>query len=190
MGSGALHVRRPSKLTKNLREITSFLTVLCSLCPSTHPAFIRADYADTEPTEDLLTWTHPHLESPSTASSNANAVIFTEAENLAMLRLPRKECKRIYNFLAKNDDNSSFFFLFLIYRSDLTSRNTQSLPDPPDPPLRLRLRRTHNAARPNTRKRMDDRSAHTSFLRARPTSILSSFPTYPETNEERLGTGL
>jgi hypothetical protein len=54
--------------------------------------FIRADFADNEQIEELLAWTHPHLGSSSAAPS-PNAVIFTEAENLAMLRLPRKECK-------------------------------------------------------------------------------------------------
>jgi protein SHQ1 len=48
--------------------------------------FIRADFSDNEQIEDLIAWTHPHLESLSTP------VLFTEAENATMLRLPRKEC--------------------------------------------------------------------------------------------------
>ncbi|KAI9508836.1 SHQ1-domain-containing protein [Russula earlei] len=50
-----------------------------------NPEHYMADYADNEQMEELLAWTHPHLESPSTS------VVFTEAENAAMLRLPRKE---------------------------------------------------------------------------------------------------
>jgi hypothetical protein len=45
--------------------------------------------------EELLAWTHSHLESSSAAPS-PNAVNFTEAKNLAMLHLPRKECKNAY----------------------------------------------------------------------------------------------
>ena len=40
----------------------------------------RADYADPETIEELLEWEHPHLAAPVVAP-------FTEAENLAMLRL-------------------------------------------------------------------------------------------------------
>jgi len=55
---------------------------------SPHPVFfIRADFADNEQIEELIVWAHPHLESPS-----ATGVVFTEAENATMLRLPRKEC--------------------------------------------------------------------------------------------------
>jgi hypothetical protein len=58
-------------------------------CQSTHTCFTRSDFADNEQIEELLAWTHPHLESPS---AGGGGVIFTEAENAAMLRLPRKEC--------------------------------------------------------------------------------------------------
>jgi len=89
MGSGTLHVRPPSNVKKR---------VPCSLHhrSSTRLTFIRADFADNEQIEGLLAWTHPHLELSSAAPSPDDAVIFTEAENLAMLRLPRKECKNAH----------------------------------------------------------------------------------------------
>ncbi|THH08268.1 hypothetical protein EW146_g9049, partial [Bondarzewia mesenterica] len=43
-----------------------------------------ADYADTETIDELLAWKHPHLASPEIPP-------FSDAENLSMLRLPRKE---------------------------------------------------------------------------------------------------
>jgi protein SHQ1 len=49
----------------------------------------RADFADSEQIEELLAWTHPYLD-PS--SSSVGDVVFTEAENATMLRLPRREC--------------------------------------------------------------------------------------------------
>jgi protein SHQ1 len=52
----------------------------------------RADFADTEQIEELLAWTHPHLKSAADDGAAHPAIIFTEAENAAMLRLPRKEC--------------------------------------------------------------------------------------------------
>lgn len=48
-----------------------------------HP---RADYADDSYIQELLHWTHPHLH-PTPAD-----VEFTDAEQLAMLNLPRREC--------------------------------------------------------------------------------------------------
>lgn len=86
MGSGTLHVRRtffPKVTIKSLHYLS---------------CFIRADFADNEQIEELLAWTHPHLESPSAAPSS---VVFTEAENAAMLRLPRKECKCISSYFQK-----------------------------------------------------------------------------------------
>jgi hypothetical protein len=115
MGSGALHVRRPSNGKK--------IGIPCSLHHrlSTHPTFIRADFADNEQIEELLAWTHPHLESSSSAAPRPNAVIFTEAENLAMLRLPRKECKNAYTIFIFDDDNNNSSTSY--YRPSLTSRS-------------------------------------------------------------------
>lgn len=81
------------------------------------PTFIRADFADHEQIEELLTWTHPHLESSPTAPG-PYAVIFTEAENLAMLRLPRKECKDTYTIFHFRDGNNNSKHSLII---DLTS---------------------------------------------------------------------
>lgn len=52
---------------------------------------IRADFSDNEQIEELIAWTHPHLDSPSTP-----VLVFTEAENATMLRLPRKECRHTH----------------------------------------------------------------------------------------------
>jgi hypothetical protein len=148
---------------------------------STHPTLIRADFADNEQIEELLAWTHPHLESSSTTPS-PNAVIFTEAENLAMLRLPRKECKyTITVFLSTMVTTQECPYC----RPRLTSRNPQPLPNAPNAPLRLRLRCPHNAARSNSRKRMDDRNAHNTLHRARPSSIFSFSSSFPTSNNKQ-----
>lgn len=65
--------------------------------------FFRADFADNEQLEELIAWTHPHLESPSTTG-----VVFTEAENATMLRLPRKECTS--HFFTSPHFTSPFLF--------------------------------------------------------------------------------
>jgi hypothetical protein len=115
MGSRVLYVRRcPSKRKK--------IIIPCSLhhrLYSTHPTSLRADFADNEQIEELLSWTHPHLESSSSTAPSPNAVIFTEAENLAMLRLPRKECKEAYTIsvMVTTTQTTSY------YRPNLTSRN-------------------------------------------------------------------
>jgi hypothetical protein len=82
-------------------------------CIIDYPPNIRADFADNEQIEELLAWTHPHLESSSSAAPSPNAVIFTEAENLAMLRLPRKECKNAYtiSFISMMTTTNSNNFL-------------------------------------------------------------------------------
>ncbi|TFY51075.1 hypothetical protein EVG20_g11176, partial [Dentipellis fragilis] len=49
--------------------------------------YYMADFAEDEYINELLHWTHPLLASIEVEP-------FTEAENLAMLRLPRKECTR------------------------------------------------------------------------------------------------
>jgi len=82
----------------------------------------RADYADNEQIEQLLAWTHPHLESPSTTST----IIFTEAENAAMLRLPRKE------YLASPKETHSLYLtlLTLLFAYAYDARTTQHDPTP------------------------------------------------------------
>jgi hypothetical protein len=52
--------------------------------------FGRADYADDEQIVELLKWKHPY------AASTEN-FHYTDEENAAMLRLPRKECS--YNLI-------------------------------------------------------------------------------------------
>ena len=101
MGSGTLHVRRtfPPKVTILNNQIIALSTIYPS-------SFLRADFADNEQTEGLLAWTHPHLGQPSAAPS---VVVFTEAENAAMLRLPRKECKCIIILLSEMMTIISFF---------------------------------------------------------------------------------
>jgi protein SHQ1 len=53
----------------------------------------RADYADDEYIKELIQWVHPHLSATTTTFA------YTEAENAAMLRLPRKECMKQLAFL-------------------------------------------------------------------------------------------
>jgi len=77
------------------------------------PAFcIRADFADNEQIEELIVWTHPHLESSSTTS-----VVFTEAENATMLRLPRKECTSYFSHRLTSPHFTSPFSSTTIYFS-------------------------------------------------------------------------
>lgn len=68
-----------------------FFTPQSSVSLNQVPFERRADYADSEQIEELLTWTHPYL-----SSSAGDVVVFTEAENATMLRLPRRECT--YNY--------------------------------------------------------------------------------------------
>jgi protein SHQ1 len=89
------------------------------ILPST---LIRADFADNEQIEELLAWTHPHLESSSAAPS-PNAIIFTEAENLAMLRLPRKECKYTITFHFVDGNNNSKHFHIIDLASPQETHN-------------------------------------------------------------------
>jgi protein SHQ1 len=77
MGPGALYVCRATLYQ-------------CSLLKSRR--LLRADFADSEQIEELLAWTHPYL------SSSADEVVFTEAENATMLRLPRRECTCTYRY--------------------------------------------------------------------------------------------
>lgn len=55
--------------------------------PSFHNTLCRADYADVEYIQELIAWQDPDL-------TNTAEVIYTEVENMAMLRLPRKERER------------------------------------------------------------------------------------------------
>jgi hypothetical protein len=80
--------------------------------------------------------------------------------------------------------SNKFFFLghqkikikIIIIRPRLAPRHPRPLPDSPDAPLRIRLRRAHNAARSNSRKRMDDRGSDASLLRARSPSLPAIHP--------------
>jgi protein SHQ1 len=58
------------------------------------PIRLRADFADTEQIDQLIAWTHPHLDENVPHAINT---YFTEAENAAMLRLPRKECNALFS---------------------------------------------------------------------------------------------
>src|ERR1700722_853570 len=59
----------------------------------------RADYADDGCIQEMLRWCHPHT------AINISNFQFTEDEELAMLRLPRKECLCIplFCFTAAHD---------------------------------------------------------------------------------------
>ncbi|KAI0255359.1 SHQ1 protein-domain-containing protein [Lactifluus subvellereus] len=83
------------------------------------PEYYMADFADAEQIEELLAWTHPHLES-------AAPVIFTEAENAAMLRLPRKE------YLASPRETRDIYLtlLTLLFAYAYDARTTQHDPTP------------------------------------------------------------
>ncbi|KAI0282729.1 SHQ1 protein-domain-containing protein [Russula brevipes] len=87
------------------------------------PEYYMADFADNEQIEELLAWTHPHLESPS---AGGGGVIFTEAENAAMLRLPRKE------YLASPHETRSLYLtlLTLLFAYAYDARTTQHDPTP------------------------------------------------------------
>lgn len=75
MGRGALHVR--SINNTSLRMLTHL--------------FCRADYVDDEYIQELITWTDPELV-------DGAEYVFTESENMMMLKLPRKECKLCLRF--------------------------------------------------------------------------------------------
>ena len=119
----------------------------------------RADFADSEQIEELLAWTHPYL------SSSAGEVVFTEAENATMLRLPRRECTYIFpqGDLERRSRTSG-----TKSRHCLSTREPSALPVPTHAPLLLRLRRTYDAARSDSRERMDDRRADARVYRSRP----------------------
>jgi len=80
-----------------------------------------ADFADNEQIEELIVWTHPHLKSPSTTG-----VVFTEAENATMLRLPRKE------YLASPQESRGLYLtlLTLLFAYAYDARTTQHDPTP------------------------------------------------------------
>ena len=112
MGSGALHVSYvvpfPSPQNNQISRKQNNNHTDLQYRSSTLSTFIRADFADNEQIEELLAWTHPHLESPSDSTAPSD-VVFTEAENAAMLRLPRKECKCL-PFIFRNSLSVLFFF--------------------------------------------------------------------------------
>ncbi|KAI0303359.1 SHQ1 protein-domain-containing protein [Multifurca ochricompacta] len=85
------------------------------------PEHYMADFADDDQIEELLAWMHPHLEPPS-----ANIVIFTEAENAAMLRLHRKE------YLSSPQDTHGLYLtlLTLLFSYAYDARTTHHEPTP------------------------------------------------------------
>ncbi|KAI0003212.1 SHQ1 protein-domain-containing protein [Russula compacta] len=86
------------------------------------PEYYMADFADNKQIDELLAWTHPQLlESPSSTS-----VVFTDAENAAMLRLPRKE------YLASPQETYNLYLtlLTLLFAYAYDARTTQQDPTP------------------------------------------------------------
>jgi len=59
----------------------------------------RADYADDEDILDLIKWKHPH-------TADDEDILYTEEENLTMLRLPRKECLSVHRSVLTLVDSS------------------------------------------------------------------------------------
>lgn len=84
------------------------------------PEHYMADFADSEQIEELLAWTHPYL------SSSAGEVVFTEAENATMLRLPRRE------YIASPPETRALYLtlLTLLFSYAYDARTTQHDPTP------------------------------------------------------------
>ncbi|KAI0049703.1 SHQ1-domain-containing protein [Auriscalpium vulgare] len=78
-----------------------------------------ADYAEAESIDELLAWMHPHL-------FGLDEVPFSDAENMQMLRLPRKE------FLASPSQTRHLYLtlLTLLFAFAYDARTTQSEPTP------------------------------------------------------------
>ncbi|KAA1471350.1 SHQ1-domain-containing protein [Dentipellis sp. KUC8613] len=81
--------------------------------------YYMADFVEDEYINELLHWTHPILASPEVEP-------FTEAENLAMLRLPRKE------YLATPEQTHSLYLTLatLLFSYTYDARTTQQDPTP------------------------------------------------------------
>ena len=100
----------------------------------------RADYADDEYIQELIAWQDPE---------NSSEVVYTEHEKVEMLRLPRKECRSYFHEPIPWRMLTSLRF----NRWDL---GTEPLLDTNHTPLRLCLRQTNYAPRPDARKRLDN----------------------------------
>ncbi|CAL1704202.1 unnamed protein product [Somion occarium] len=81
--------------------------------------YYMADYADDEYIKDLIAWKHPHTTLPSEFQ-------YSEEENLAMLRLPRRE------YLASREQTKNLYLtlLTLLFSYAYESRTTQCDPTP------------------------------------------------------------
>lgn len=58
-------------------------------------SFYSADFAEAEYIDSLIQWENPLLV-------NTDVFEFSEAEKLAMINLPRVECKRSVHFMKGN----------------------------------------------------------------------------------------
>ncbi|KAI9457808.1 SHQ1-domain-containing protein [Lactarius psammicola] len=87
------------------------------------PEHYMADFADSEQIEELLAWTHPYLD-PS--ASSVGDVVFTEAENATMLRLPRRE------YIASPQETRALYLALvtLLFSYAYDARTTQHDPTP------------------------------------------------------------
>lgn len=87
------------------------------------PEHYMADFADSEQIEQLLAWTHPYLD-PS--SFSVGDVVFTEAENATMLRLPRRE------YIASPQETRALYLALvtLLFSYAYDARTTQHDPTP------------------------------------------------------------
>lgn len=75
----------------NTRTINGTRNTICKVLVNSNSetlmcVTLRADYADDDHIQELLQWTNPHVAA-------TEEVEYTEREKLAMIRLPRKECK-------------------------------------------------------------------------------------------------
>jgi hypothetical protein len=84
-----------------------------------------------------------------------------------MLRLPRRECT--YKHISPSPKRYAAHRPSKRHR--LTTRNPSTLPNAAHATILLRLRRTHDAARRDSRERMDSRSADARILRSRPAAL-------------------
>ncbi|KAG6831306.1 hypothetical protein H0H92_011513 [Tricholoma furcatifolium] len=81
--------------------------------------YYMADYADDEYIRELLTWKHPHTD-------HSESFQYTEEENAAMLRLPRKE----YLPTTAQTHNLYLVLLTILFSYAYESRTNQRDPTP------------------------------------------------------------
>ncbi|KAI0315850.1 SHQ1-domain-containing protein [Amylostereum chailletii] len=81
--------------------------------------YYMADYADNPMIDEVLAWEHPLL-------SSADDAPFTESENMAMLRLPRKE----YLMNASQTQNIYLTLITILFAYTYDARFTQHDPTP------------------------------------------------------------